>query len=352
MFTGSSPAHLAPHADDSSRQFRLEESIVGQSQGIQSCLERARLAAGTDSTVLITGETGTGKELFARAVHNQSTRSNKSFIVVDCAALPPTLVESVLFGHRKGSFTGADKAHEGLIAEAHGGTLFLDEVGELPLAAQKSFLRILQERRYRPVGGSTELESDFRLLAATNRNLEALCAEGQFRDDLMYRLRALSIELPPLRQRLEDLGDLACYQLQRLTARYKLPPKDLPSDVLDYLSAYDWPGNVRELFNTLEGSVTVARFEPRLRPHHLPEHIRLHAARASQQRSQSQAPEIAPSKAYPTLKEVRRAAAAQAEVRYLRDLLDHCEGDIKEACQLSGVSRSRLYDLLKEHGVR
>ena len=180
-----------------------------------TCLDLVAQAAKSDANVLITGETGTGKELFALAIHNNSRRARNSFVVVDCAALPKNLVESVLFGHEKGAFTSADRAQEGLIRQADGGTLFLDEVGELSPSVQKSFLRVLQERRFRPVGGKEEIKSNFRLIAASNRDLNDLVQRKQFREDLLFRLRTLTIELPPLRERLEDIKELAQHYIAR-----------------------------------------------------------------------------------------------------------------------------------------
>ena len=184
----------------SRRSILKRNGIIGDSPKIAACLELLSQAAGSDVNVLITGETGTGKELFAKAIHSNSPRAKRNFVVVDCTALPETLVESVLFGHAQGAFTGADRSEEGLIKQADGGTLFLDEIGELPFLIQKRFLRVIQEHRFRPVGGRQEIESDFRLVAATNRNLESMVRQGRFREDLFFRLRTLTIELPPLRE--------------------------------------------------------------------------------------------------------------------------------------------------------
>ncbi|MEJ2698642.1 MAG: sigma-54 dependent transcriptional regulator, partial [Desulfuromonadales bacterium] len=251
------------------------EDIFGNSPKLRACLNQVAQAAGSDANILITGETGTGKELFARAIHRNSPRAARSFVTVDCAALPETLAESLLFGHEKGSFTGAEKPQEGLVRQAHGGTLFLDEVGELPISLQKTFLRVLQERRFRPLGGLREIESDFRLVAATNRNLEAMVAENLFRNDLLYRLRAFTIELPPLRERAEDIRDLARTHLDRLCECHGLASKGFSPDFLDALLAYSWPGNVRELANTLVRAFSAARFEPTIYPKHLPTNIRV-----------------------------------------------------------------------------
>jgi two-component system NtrC family response regulator len=189
--------------------------IVGQSPAIRAGLDALARTAGSEANVLITGETGTGKELFARAVHQNSARKDQPFVVVDCAALPETLVDSHLFGHEKASFTGAEQKRIGLVEQAHGGTLFLDEVGELPLILQKIFLRVLQEHQFRPVGGA-ERKSDFRLVAATNRDLGAMVKQGLFREDLFYRIRALTIEVPPLKNRREDIRDLTFHFVNQI----------------------------------------------------------------------------------------------------------------------------------------
>jgi len=187
------------------------EGIVGNSPALQHCLNLMVKAAQSDANVLITGESGTGKELFASSIHSVSTRADKEFVVVDCAALAPTLVESILFGHVKGSFTGADRNKIGLIKKADGGTLFLDEIGELPLEMQKKFLRVLQEQTFRPVGSSVEVKSNFRLIAASNRNLHELSKKHAFREDLLFRIQTFHLELPTLRHRTEDITELAYY---------------------------------------------------------------------------------------------------------------------------------------------
>jgi two-component system NtrC family response regulator len=272
-------------------------------------------------------------------------------VVVDCAALPETLIESLLFGHEKGAFTGADHAKEGLIRDANGGTLFLDEVGELPLPLQKSFLRVLQEHRFRPVGSSREIDSDFRLVAATNRDLEAMVEQGQFRGDLLFRLRSFVIELPPLRERPEDIRWLARYHLDRLCDRYGLSAKGFAPEFLKTLSAYSWPGNVREFINALDQTVAAARFEPILFPKHLPTQIRIQVAQALVKHYVPPASPAGskPAPTLPTLHDFRDNIYAQAEKQYLRDLMSLSGNDFNEACRLSGLSASRLYALLKNH---
>jgi len=325
--------------------------IVGESPRIKTCLDLVAQVAGTDATVLITGETGTGKELFASAIHRNSPRGNQPFVVVDCAALPETIVESMLFGHEKGAFTGADRTREGLIKQAHGGTLFLDEVGELPLQVQKAFLRVLQERRFRPIGSKSEVESDFRLVSGTNRDLQKMVEEGSFRSDLLFRIRSFTIELPPLRERPRDIKDLAMHYLANLCERYSLGLKGFSPDFLEALLAYHWPGNVRELFHALERALAVARDEPTLFPIHLPDSIRIHLAAMLLSKKTAPGPPRAETSLRPEsilpFKEFRETMDRQ----YLTHLISHTGRNIKEACRISGLSRSRLYELLKEYNI-
>jgi two-component system NtrC family response regulator len=212
-------------ADQVMGQALKKTDIIGSSNRLDASFELLAQAAQSDVNVLITGESGTGKELFAKAIHGNSKRAQGNFVIVDCTALPETLVESVLFGHTRGSFTGAYASQDGLVKQADKGTLFLDEIGELPLAIQKSFLRVIQEHRFRPVGGSQEIASDFRLVGATNRSLEDLVKQGQFREDLLFRLRSLVIELPPLRECREDLKELTLHYMGRLCQRFGLESK-------------------------------------------------------------------------------------------------------------------------------
>jgi two-component system, NtrC family, response regulator len=329
--------------------------IVGASPLMRDCLDLLAQAAASDINVLITGATGTGKELFARAIHQNSARADQNFVVVDCAALPENLVESALFGYEKGAFTGADKAASGLIAQAHGGTLFLDEVGELPGSMQKAFLRVLQERRCRPIGGKREVASDFRLVAATNRNLEEMVQQGEFRQDLFFRLQSLVINLPALKERNGDLVELAWYHTAKLCKRYGLPPKGFSPEFLQSLSVHDWPGNVRELVNALETALAAAQREPTLFPYHLPANLRAKLARASIRRKPAavngRQEKPAGPKEISTLDQVRKAALAEAELRYLKDLLHLVHGNMQSACRLAGLSRARLYSLLKQYGL-
>jgi len=307
-----------------------------------------------ESNVLICGQTGTGKELFARAIHQNSSRKQHPFVVVDCAALPETLVESVLFGHAKGAFTGADKERQGLIQQAHGGTLFLDEVGELPLSLQKAFLRVIQERCFRPVSGREEIQVNFRLIAATNRDLEAMAAQGTFRNDLLFRLRSFSIDAPPLKQRQGDIRRLTIDYVNRLCEIYNSEVKGLSNDYLEVLEKYTWPGNVRELFNTVEESISLAGNEPTLHMHHLPARLRAMITRHRVNKcTQSMGSEFGLNMAslddgaFPSINTFRDLM----ERRYLDKLNRYTQGNRKEACRLSGLSRTRLFELLKKHDL-
>ena len=330
------------------------QGIIGESPLLKSCLDSLARAANNDAGVLITGETGTGKELLARALHENSARAEGRFVVVDCAALPATLVESALFGHVKGAFTGADRDREGLVKQADGGTLFLDEVGELSPLLQKNFLRVLQERRFRPVGARHEENSDFRLVAATNRDMEKMVADGLFRQDLLYRLRAIFIEAPPLRRRLEDLNSLVIYHTNRIFERNGLEPKGFSPDFFRTLSGYSWPGNVRELVNTLEMAISEAYNDPILFPKHLPKSIRIQVKKAliDPEQSVGDVSESAlNTETIPPYREYRDTELARIERQYLENLMRLTHGSIKEACRISGLGRTRLYILMKKHNV-
>ncbi|MFC1523551.1 sigma-54-dependent transcriptional regulator [Thermodesulfobacteriota bacterium] len=331
------------------------DAIIGKSAQIKQSMETLAMAATSAANVLISGETGTGKEIFARAIHDNSVRAHMNFVVVDCAALPESLVESILFGHDRGAFTGADRASEGLVKQADGGTLFLDEIGELPLTIQKAFLRVLQEKRYRPVGSQKEDKSDFRLIAATNRDLDTNIKTGLFRSDLLFRLRSLTLHLPPLRERKGDIRELAMFQIARICGIEGKETKGVSPDLLQMLEDYDWPGNVRELFQTMEMMLAKAKDEPLLFPTHLPTRIRAKVVRSTV--SQSTGNKDAPSRnsptasLLPTLKEFRQIETAMLEKRYLLQLLTLSNGKIAEACRIADISRGRLYELMKTHNI-
>jgi two-component system, NtrC family, response regulator len=330
----------------------MRETIIGNSAATIECLELVALAAVSGANTLICGETGTGKELFAAAVHHNSPRADKNFVVIDCSALPETLVESLLFGHEKGAYTGADRSQLGLIAQADNGTLFLDEIGELPMSVQKAFLRVIQERRYRPLGGKKEIVSNFALVAATNRNLDEMVDRGEFRDDLLHRLKTIQIELPPLRSHKEDITAITQHYVSKFCLNHRMSIKGFTPEFFDMLEAYDWPGNVRELNHALERAIASVGAGPILYPRDLPMEIRAKLARDSVPLSSSGDEAMHPydaDKSFPMLDNVRNAAIIETERTYLIELMKHVEGDVATAIELSGLSRARFYALLKKH---
>jgi two-component system NtrC family response regulator len=339
------------------RQERMARSLpraldlggmIAESHAMRACIDLIADAAASEAPVLIRGETGTGKELAARAIHSNGPRGRGPFVVVDCAALPESLVESLLFGHEKGAFTGATSDRVGMVRQAHEGTLFLDEIGELPLLVQKSFLRMLQEKRFRPVGAEREASSDFRLVAATNRDLAGMVVEGKFREDLYFRLRSLEIVLPPLREREGDVPIIAKALLERLCERMGTPCKRLPEPFLEAIAQYPWPGNIRELGNVMERALASATHRPQLESMDLPTSVRVHLARASLRQELNLRRPQAPYASYPTLSAARDGAVAS----YLTKLVEDTKGDVDTACQLADLSRSRFYELLKLHGIQ
>lgn len=331
------------------------EGIIGNCKKIRRCFDLVARAAESDTPVLITGDTGTGKELFAGAIHDNSVRKNKNFVIVDCAALPEALVESTLFGHKKGAFTGADRDYEGLLKQADGGTLFLDEIGELPLSVQKTFLRVLQEHRFRPLGEVRETKSGFRLIVATNRNLDQMVLAGKFRQDLLYRIQSIVIELPPLKDRKEDVSELAMYFMNKFCTSKGIATKGFSPEFIESLTTYAWPGNVRELENCMKSVFAEARDDPILYPWHFPTHIRSKLARKSVRKKTSMASSPSSIESPPSIPErfrdFRETVVSEAEKQYLENLMSHTQWNIKEACRISDLSRPRLYALLKKHHI-
>lgn len=347
--------------DSQSRSLLRHPDIIGKSPALAEALEALREAAASNVNVLITGETGTGKELFASALHANSLRASGPFVTVDCTTLPETLVEAHLFGHARGAFTGADRAREGLLAAADHGTLFLDEVGELPLPVQGAFLRALELRRFRPVGEVREVESDFRLVAATNRDLDDMVGMDLYRSDLRFRLRGMTIHVPPLRRRAEDIPLLAEHFTARYCQRHELPNKELTPDCYAMLADYSWPGNVRELRHTIERACAAAGDGTQLFTRHLPTEIRIELARKrlvhlsepEESAPTAPLPEQEPStqprkpETFPTLRDMK----AKAERDYIAGLFAACQGDVRRAAGIAGVSRGHFYELLKKYGL-
>ena len=345
--------------------------IVGDGPAIRATLDRMAVAARGSATVLFNGETGSGKELFARALHENSPRAGRSLVVVDCAAIPANLMESTLFGHVRGAYTGAEGARPGLIREANGGTLFLDELGELPLELQKKFLRVLQEKRCRPVGAQHEVTSDFRLVAATNRNLEEMVARGEFREDLLYRLCSVTIRLPPLRERMEDLDDLVRVLAEGIYDKNNIESKTYAPDFMEALRSYDWPGNVRELSNTLESAILGAYFEPELFAKHLPERMRICMLRQNLADASDAVCLSSETRAHLPAHGIRAGVEAWLWERkdglgyktfredilgivdevYFSRLMDEAGWNIHRACEISGLGKSRIYAQLKKYDI-
>ncbi len=340
------------------------EGIIGSTEIMHQCYNLITKAALSSANVLLTGETGTGKELFARTIHRNSELKNGPFVVVDCASLTETLVESTLFGHVKGAFTHAMQDQDGLVKLADQGTLFLDEVGELPLSIQRSFLRFLQEHTFRPVGGSKEIHSNFRLISATNRDLDAMTERGEFRKDLLYRLKTIQLNLPPLRERPEDIKALAVYFSSKMCARNAVPTKGFSQDFFDTLRLYDWPGNIRELSNVIERTVLLAGQQNVLYAMHLPREIRAKAARVSLAKPSGEGGEAEKNPAQSTeeytalidsglkghmmsFKDFKK----EIELAYLQKLFNQTQGDVTEMLKISGLSRSHFYALLKKYGI-
>ena len=315
---------------------RLMPSIVGSSAALRAVQKEVERVAGTDATVLLEGESGTGKELFARAIHALSTRRQRAFVAINCAAIPDTLLESELFGHERGAFTGAAGRRLGKFELADGGTIFLDEIAELTPATQGKLLRVLQERSFHRVGGTTAIQVDVRIIAASNRFLDKLVAQGVFREDLYYRVRVFPIRLPPLREHPEDVDPLVEWFLERLPKELGKKPLRLEAGARERLRAYEWPGNVRELRNCLERAIILSEngiIEEK--------HLRL-------------APDAFALPAVPegeTLQEVRDRAAHLAERLWLLRTLEQVGWDRTAAAHALGLSPRRLEAKLKEHSL-
>jgi DNA-binding NtrC family response regulator len=314
-------------------------NIIGRSERMQAVYQMIETVAEVQSTVLVTGESGTGKELAARAIHDLSPRAEKPFVSINCGAFTETLLESELFGYVKGAFTGANTNRKGLFEAAHKGTIFLDEVGEMTPAMQVKLLRVLQERKVRPVGGHEELEIDSRVIAATNRDLSAMVKDGTFREDLFYRISVIPIELPPLRERSEDIAELANHFINKfcaLTGR----PLTLNEKALHLLEAYMWPGNVRELENTIERAVALERTDA-IQPERLPEQItNYNPAR------------IAGALDLPEDGLDLDAHLQQLEKTYVLEALRRTGGNQTKASEILRLSVRSLRHLLDKHGIR
>lgn len=327
------------------------EGILGESQQMRRIFSIIKRVAPTDGTVLITGESGTGKEMIARALHRLSNRKDYPLLPCDCSALAPTLLESELFGHVKGSFSGADSTREGLFEAANHGTLFLDEVANLTWETQGKLLRVLESRRVRKVGGTTEHPIELRLVAATNRSLSSMVSDGDFREDLYYRLNVVPIDLPPLRDRHGDIPLLANEFLHRFSLRSGTNIQGFTPEAIRTMEGYSWPGNVRELRNIIERIVILCD-SPRVEERHLPTEI---ASTSSSKREaapafSTQLPEVwADFREYK--KKVRDDTTRELERRYLTALLQKTGGNVAEASRVADMQRTNLHAMLRRHGV-
>jgi DNA-binding NtrC family response regulator len=324
------------------------ESIIGRSPAMVHIFELIKKAARSEANILVLGESGTGKELVARAIHANSERASQPFVPVDCASLPEHLLESELFGHEKGAFTGAVKTKSGLIEMADRGTLFLDEIGELPLALQSKFLRALQERKIRRVGGTGLLDVDMRVVSATNRDLREEIAKGRFREELYYRINVIAIELPPLRERAGDVPLLAHAFLKKYA---RGQPLTLDEAALAALEAYAWPGNVRELQNVIERACVLADGTA-VRPRDLPDYVfrRQHAPDA---RPAPAADCLGPqSRTDLPLKQAKEQWMETLEGSYLRELLERHRGNISAAAKAAGIDRKTFHRLINKYRLR
>jgi transcriptional regulator with GAF, ATPase, and Fis domain len=315
------------------------DRILGRAPALREALDRAAKVAPTETTVLLTGESGTGKELVARAIHHSSPRAEGPYVAINCAALPETLVESELFGHERGAFTGADKQKPGRFELAAGGTLFLDEVAELPPSVQAKLLRVLQEHEFQRVGGTATLRADVRLIAAVNRDLALAVEAGKFREDLYYRLNVFQVHLPPLRERGDDVLLLAHHFMRELGARLGTGEPGLSRDAQDVLRAYRWPGNIRELANAIERALILADGGLLTAGH-------LGVGGAGEQR-----PEGASGQAAGNGKETAPESLATLEQRAILAALEYTRGNKTQAAALLGITRTQLHTRLKRFGL-
>jgi DNA-binding NtrC family response regulator len=316
------------------------ETLLGKSAAMLAVLDLVQKAARSESNILIQGESGTGKELIARAIHANSARAAEVFVPLDCAALQDTLLESELFGHERGAFTGADRVKPGMVEVAHRGTLFLDEIGELPLALQAKLLRALQERQIRRVGGTKFLDIDIRLVSATNRDAAELVRKGEFREDLFYRINVITIALPPLRDRTGDVPLLAYHFLRRHGRNRERPLDEIDPDAVALLESYPWPGNVRELQNVIERACALAD-GPTLRARDLPEHVRGRGR-----------PAPAAARGDLTFRDARESWIRSFAPEYLTDLMKRHAGNVSQAAKTAGLDRKTLHGLLAKYGVK
>jgi two-component system response regulator HydG len=330
------------------QETRGLDNVIGSSPAMAQVFELVKKAARSEANILVLGESGTGKELIARAVHANSPRAAQAFVPVDCASLPEALLESELFGHEKGAFTGAVRTKPGLLESASGGTVFLDEIGELPLGLQSKLLRTLQERQVRRVGGTSLVDVDVRLVSATNRDVRAAVAKGEFREELLYRINVIAIVLPPLRERAGDVRLLAHAFLKRYGAG-RVTAYD--EEAMDALERYGWPGNVRELQNVVERACALADSATITR-RDLPEHL-LQGARLTEAVGAALPADAGLADTTDLgLKEAKEKWMSVLEASYLKDLLARHGDNITAASKTAGIDRKTFHRLLNKHGIK
>jgi DNA-binding NtrC family response regulator len=315
-------------------------NIVGVSRVMQTVFQLIATVAGTGSTVLITGESGTGKELVAKAIHFNSPRKDMPFITVDCVTIPETLIESELFGHAKGAFTGAMEKKKGLLEMANGGTIFFDEIGNLDLSTQAKLLRVLQEREFRPLGEKTTVHADIRFLAATNKDLARMMKEGTFREDLFYRLNIFPVHIPSLRERKEDIPHLAYHFLQKHSKAMDKQVTHITADAMKFLVLYDWPGNVRQLENTIQRGVIICQGKT-LKPEHFPSLAT--PAGESVPRTVNELKELK--------KNLRLRSVENIEKSFLVEALKRNNWNISKASSDVGMQRTNFHSLMKKYNI-
>jgi two-component system, NtrC family, response regulator HydG len=345
--------HRGLQVENKNLRHQLQETlglqnIVGRSPAMAQVFELVKKAARSEANILVVGESGTGKELIARAIHANSPRANQPFVPVDCASLPEQLLESELFGHEKGAFTGAAGRKPGLVETANRGTLFLDEIAELPPTLQVKLLRALQERQIRRVGGTALVDVDVRVVSATNRDLKEAIAKGQFREELYYRINVIAIQLPPLRERAGDIRLLAHTFLKRFGQGRTT---DIDDAVAEALERYRWPGNVRELQNVIERACALSDGGC-LTVKDLPDHILQGPPRAPAPVGSSLAVAGPPSGADLTLKAAKDQWLQVLEATYLRDLLKRNDGNVSSAAKAAGIDRKTFHRLINKYGLR
>lgn len=335
-------------------QLMSLKDVVSKSPNMQRIMDIARRVVNTDTTLLLLGETGVGKEWMARAIHAESPRAAGPFLAVNCGAIPETLLESELFGHVEGAFTGANRAHRGHFELAHGGTLFLDEIAEMPLHLQAKLLRVLQELKIKRVGGEHEIATDVRLMAATNRDLEEEMRARRFRPDLFYRIGVVTLTLPPLRERQEDIPDLVRAQLAHFQTKLNRRMNGITTEALAALVQYEWPGNVRELINVLERAVLLSDSD-RLRLKDLPQVM---TGPPVNPVADSGSPVVDPSTTFPQdlldipLKQARDDIVAAFEKKYFAELLVRNGGRVGMVARKAGITPRSLYGKMKRYGLR